>query len=872
MGASIFFVATTTAHGHELWKTDGTEMGTVLVKDILPGSLGSSPDSLTVMGNTLYFSASGPNAGRELWKSDGTATGTVLVKDIRPGCNGSSLRHLTAGASTLYFAATDDDNGNELWKSDGTAVGTVLVKDIDSGQLTSGGPRSSAPADLTLVGSTLFFTARTQANGHELWMSDGTTTGTLLVADIRAGAGGSNPHSLGAFKGKVFFAADNSSIGSELWSSDGTSTGTALVADLRPGSFGSDPSELTVLGSQLFFTALTSAGIELWKTDGSNKGTVLVRDIFTGIGSSAPGGLTVVGDTLYFAANSIITGRELWKTDGTISGTTLVKDINTKTVAANSWPAWLVAISETELVFAADDGSNGTELWRSNGTAAGTSLLADIHTGAPGSSPSDLLWSGSMVLFAAGDGRNGRELFAASGIAHDTALVRNLEAEGGASSAPTQMTEFRGAVYFVASDGNGASGHGFELWRTDGTAVGTLLFLDIRPGPKSSLPIGLTVVGNTMFFTAFTDTGGRELWQTNGTVTGTSLVKDIQPGFHGNGIPLSSSPAHLTAVGGTLFFTAADDASGFELWRSNGTAASTVRVKDIVPGIGDSGPSNLTPLGATLFFAAVDNSNGAELWKTNGTEAGTVLVKDILPGSGSSAPANMAVVGSTLFLVANDGNTGRELWKSDGSATGTTLVRDIHSKTTGSAASNSFPMHLAAVANTLFFTADDGNTGRELWKSDGSATGTTLVKDIYPGTFRNTPNSSVPSNLLAVGGALIFWANNGSSGEELWRSDGSSAGTVELKEFFPGCLGSASPAIRVLAGEAWFYAATPQTGFELWRSDGTASGTTLAHEFNPGPASSIDGETSFALLGSSLFTGADDGVRGMELWRVSTSR
>jgi ELWxxDGT repeat protein len=450
--------------------------------------------------------------------------------------------------------------------------------------------------------------------------------------------------------------------------------------------------------------------------------------------------------------------------------------------------------------------------------------------------------------------------------------VRNLEPESGAASVPTQMTEFQGAVYFVANDGDAGAEHGFELWRTDGTAAGTALFLDIRPGPKSSLPAGLTVVGSTMFFTAFTDDGGRELWQTNGTVAGTGLVKDIWPGTDVRGVPLSSSPAWLTAFGGMLFFAATDSASGTELWRSNGTAAGTVRVADIVAGSGGSDPTDLTAVGGTLFFAAVDNSNGAELWRTNGTGAGTVLVRDIRPGSSGSVPQNLAAVGNTLFFVATDGNTGRELWKSDGSAAGTTLVKDIHSQMTGATATDSFPMQLTAVGSTLFFTADDGNTGRELWKSDGSAAGTTLVKDIHPGARHNTPNSATPSDLVAVGGALLFWATDGSSGSEPWRSDGSAAGTVRLPEIFPGCLGSTPQGIRVLGDLAWFYAPTPANGFELWQSDGTASGTVLAHEFNPGPASSIDGETSFAMLGQSLITGADDGAHGMELWRVQTAR
>ena len=181
------------------------------------------------------------------------------------------------------------------------------------------------------------------------------------------------------------------------------------------------------------------------------------------------------------------------------------------------------------------------------------------------------------------------------------------------------------------------------------------------------------------------------------------LVKDIRPGSS------SSSPRNLTALGNTLFFTADDGVNGIELWKSDGTAAGTVLVKDIGPG-SSSSPSNLTAVGNTLFFSANNGVNGEELWKSDGTAAGTVLVKDISPGSSSSFPRNLTAVGNTLFFSAFDSVNGYELWKSDGTAAGTVLVKDI-----SPGSSSSFPSNLTAVGNTLFFRADDGVNGRELW-------------------------------------------------------------------------------------------------------------------------------------------------------------
>ena len=136
------------------------------------------------------------------------------------------------------------------------------------------------------------------------------------------------------------------------------------------------------------------------------------------------------------------------------------------------------------------------------------------------------------------------------------------------------------------------------------------------------------------------------------------LVKDTNPR------PGNSSPFDLTEVNGMLFFRAVDSSHGSELWKSDGTEAGTVRIKDIYPGTGSSlpGDGELTNVNGTLFFRADDGSSGWELWKSDGTEAGTVRVKDIYPGSGSSELHYLTNVNGTLFFSADDGSHGSELW------------------------------------------------------------------------------------------------------------------------------------------------------------------------------------------------------------------
>jgi len=131
----------------------------------------------------------------------------------------------------------------------------------------------------------------------------------------------------------------------------------------------------------------------------------------------------------------------------------------------------------------------------------------------------------------------------------------------------------------------------------------------------------------------------------------------------------------------------------------------------------------------------------------HGTAAGTVLVKDIKPGAGFSSPGSLTLVDGTLFFAADDGLNGRELWASDGTAAGTVLVKDINP-----GAGDSAPYELATVNGTLFFRADDGTTGEELWTSDGTAAGTvrtvgggwTMAALVHPAAPIATSSSSTP--------------------------------------------------------------------------------------------------------------------------------
>jgi ELWxxDGT repeat protein len=429
-------------------------------------------------------------------------------------------------------------------------------------------------------------------------------------------------------------------------------------------------------------------------------------------------------------------------------------------------------------------------------------------------------------------------------------LVKPITA-GGSSFDPQDLTVVGHLLYFTAKDG--VSGR--ELWRSNGTTAGTVRVKDIKTGNGDSFGdeslSQLTAVGNVLYFVADDGIHGSELWKSDGTEAGTVLLKDIHAGRN------DSNPGNFIRLGNTVYFTADDGVSGMELWKTDGSPEGTVRVKDINPGSASSFPFELTVIGNTFYFTAFTNDDGEELWKSDGTERDTVLVRDIHPGSMGSEPEYLTVIGNTLYFSADDMISGRELWKSDGTPVGTALVKNIHVGSMGSD-----PEDLVVVGNTLYFTADDMIGGRELWKSTGSSGGTVLVKDINPGM-----EHAFPTSLTPVGNTLYFNARDGISGDELWKTSGSAAGTVRVKDIRPGREGS-DPYFRTALGSTLYFQANDgSSGDELWTSDGTDQGTVRVADLKPGPSGSKP--SRFTVVGTTLFFTADSGVNGEGLWAIS---
>jgi ELWxxDGT repeat protein len=422
---------------------------------------------------------------------------------------------------------------------------------------------------------------------------------------------------------------------------------------------------------------------------------------------------------------------------------------------------------------------------------------------------------------------------------------------GAASSNPSQMVAIGSTTFFAANDGT----HGNELWKTDGTPAGTVLVADINPGSAGSNPSDLTSLNGQLYFAANDGVHGTELWKSDGTAAGTVMVADIDPGSGG------SYPGYLTNVNGELFFRANDGTHGLQLWKSDGTAAGTARVSDINPGgNGFSDISNITNVNGEFFFVADDGTNGQALWKSDGTAAGTVMVLAVSYSNGygysqNYDPGNLTNVNGTLFFTDGDGAwDAPQLWKSDGTTAGTTLVEDF--------GPNANTSDLTNVNGTLYFAAFGDLSETQLWKSDGTAGGTVMVSDINP---RGNGLYDF-SDLTNVNGELFFAANDGTHGTELWKSDRTAAGTVLVKDINPGSAGSDPQYLTNVNGELFFAANDGTHGTELWESDGNAAGTVLVADINPGSASSSP--SSLTNMNGMLLFAANDGVHGNELWQA----
>lgn len=458
-------------------------------------------------------------------------------------------------------------------------------------------------------------------------------------------------------------------------------------------------------------------------------------------------------------------------------------------------------------------------------------------------------------------------------IAQQPELVKNIR-PGSNGSLPyyeNGMISYNDHLLFAADDGVS----GMELWISDGTGAGTMLLKDINPGAAGSECQNFFRVGEKVIFQAKTAAEGQELWVTDGTTAGTTLLKDIRPGT-GDGVWITVAVNDYYYVwNDVLYFSANDGQVGLELWRTDGTESGTWLLKDIQTIFGANGNGNpryFGELGDKLYFTGYENSSdGEQLWVTDGTTAGTKRFHTFPGVTGGVNPRHKLAVNGRLVFYAEGNDMGPELWATDGTPSGTLLVKDINpAPNTGSddTQPNTHEHRLNRIGNTIYFGANDGTNGRELWRTDGTSAGTWMVKDgsaKIPGY--------VPQLFTVMDDILYYKYDNGENGIELWRSDGTEAGTGMVKDATPGSQGSfwLPSFLTAINGRIYFGGAKGSAfNVELWTSDGTEAGTMVLPDINPSSGDGSD-PNRFTLVGDEVLFGARTATQGMELWKIKAN-
>ena len=888
-----------------IWRTDGTTAGTRKLTDLGTITDPVAVECMTVQGALTYFQFIGSDGVAELWRSDGTASGTQRLLR-QPGTDAGPIRY--AGTlATPFFVASLNGRGNELITTDGTTTGTRIVADIVPG---AEGPNIGN--GFAVLGGRLYFSIDSQ-----LWRTDGTEAGTLRITTLdRIADPFTTIVNIQAFDGAVYvftsedrgwtmWRSDGSATGtaafffgsfdtdgsvgnellrsssgallfirsgggganSTLWRTDGTPTGTVAVTATEPDLSGIFGLSQLADGRQVFLADTARYGRELWITDGTDVGTRLVIDLAPGTDSPnviAP--VTPFGNGFVFTAiSSFSSGRAPWFSDGTAVGTYHLATLDTRLDSTNLSSSDVTPLGNVAYFWTAPFGLLGetvtATLWRFDPVARSVSSTATLAT----INGIDILGSlNSRLLLIPNDPQLGRELWSSDGTAGGTRLLADLApqtANGDAS--PGRLAALGDAVLFAATDG--VRGRG--LWRTDGTAAGTTRLSDGAPTEVSGFPAPESArLGNRMVYVGAATPNDNEVWITDGTSAGTTRLTDLSfpdsffSGGFANAAPGSCGRGFVEA-NGRVFFGATVNRIG-RLYRTDGTTAGTQEIAPF-PFFSEIRLFNqssrvcvLNSLSDWVYFVGSSATESGEfLWRinaagSNGERVTSAAGRLIVP------PISIARLGTSLLFYSSDGAQ-QGWWRISAPAAVPDLVVNESTVTNGSR------RLLTVVGNLAYFESCDGNGQCTLSRTDGTAGGTIALAPANLSTF-------APPSVGVLGDRVVF---QGATDGELWITDGTTAGTRQLRDILPGAPQSNPTQFVDFRGLTYFVVTIDNgnsTTVELWRTDGTAANT---ERTNTLPVQSAEFNTAsfpfgMAAAGNRLFLPLQTVANGQELWNV----
>jgi ELWxxDGT repeat protein len=873
-----------------------------LVRDLQPVSYAgsSSPRQFAEVSDGFVFTA----FGNELWQYDRQEDvfSSVLRKD--------GMRQL----SGAFYAALEPSGKWTLWTVAGFHFS--FLRRVRGTPLRSVGPAYSDPTQWV----PMLFDAD-DGSGRGLWVTDlFTEAGTFEIAKLLPFADDRLLRDPTPFGRRLYFVARDRRLGTALWVTDGTRAGTRPVF-VPPSQQGTPLSIVGVVHGRLLL-AVPGSGAELWTSDGTRRGTRPLQEIVRGAGSATIVRSVVAGQRAYLIVDDGRHGRELWATDGSPTGAQRLTDLGP---ADPFGAAELRMTIGSRLAFFADDGVHGREPWASDGTPQGTHRLADLCHGpcsSDGAALASLLHLDTghhQWLFSAVTPELGRELWQTDGTTAGTSLVSDLCA-GPCSSDPGDVQTVNGnsPATFTAvvaageralwtTDGTPeatvrltppgievAHGNrlsyafaaadpefGDELWTTEGTPETTRMWADIgRERENGSYPILLGAAGDRLLFTTYFPPPSRRLWASDGTADGTIPLPNRGPRLL-EGLKAAST--------GSRMFLAGDlrGAGGQRaLWVLDGTPAGAVRLT----------PSNVTvdyflyALGDRAVFLAADPGHGKELWVSEGTPETTHLLIDLVPGPDEPSlglPDKTPLLFGRLVFATAD-----KLWLTDGTVEGTRPLLDVYpflhrleeqGFLIGPTEFRGKTYFVLSGEERQILVTDGTAAGTEVWDFPGAPHGVLALypgeskmflrvvsePDVSPTSFTyqvtdGTPEGTVPIPVELGPGALdaepivfhdrlLFSSGNG----EYWGTDGTPDGTFALQDPAGHTISASLGRATVFAGHLVFAAGN---GFGIcyeWSGNGPVAA--------PIPGAPLCGN-AFVAAGSHLFFNGFEPHTGAELW------
>jgi len=795
----VYFVSKPEDDHPTLWRTDGTAAGTFQLLTLQADFNTFFPASLVVSsGNRAWFSARDAE-GWKLWRSDGSVAGTVAVTT----------------ASPAYFFAVQSFGSDKILTLQATLRDLWVYDSNGFRLLTALHPSTAGWTSIAVMGNNAYI-----GTESGIWKTDGTQAGTAKFTTTPG-------FNLTVAGNRIFFHGSSAEAGSELWLTDGTAAGTHLVSDVRPGTasaFTTNRSSMVAFGNGVAFIG---ANGEFGVSDGTSNGTRVIR---TGAPKLYPP-MAVLGSVLFFGFDDGTHGQELWRSDGTDAGTRMIRDANT----GPDSPINTIVAGATRVYYYGRDPQYSFDMFESDGTEAGTHVVNPTRgpsfLGADGYGALEVV--GDQIFYSAEDREHGVEPWISDGTDAGTHLIANVAAEAAGSSRPFSLIGGADRVYFTAT-GDFDKG----VWSSDGTSAGTRLV--VRTPSNENVPSLLAASGNTLYMKKarssqfFLQT---QLWKSEGGAPGSeTLVKDFNEGFN------TPSIEGVFALNGRVY-PIADDGRGRQLWVTDGTTAGTTKLTDFSIDV----PTTPLSLAGQTYFGT---SHTGTLFATDGTLESTRSVAYTID---TSVAFPLAAFGGSLLSFNQTRQSETLLWKFSGGAAGATIVKHFP----GTFGSSPYWVSIGTAA--LFTRQQDTTHQNQLWKTDGTADGTQLLRDFNVGSTSRTLTAPV-----ALGARAVFSVDDGAHGFEPWVSDGTAEGTQLLRDIRIGSGSSSAFGFFVADGIAYFAATDAEHGSELWQTDGTAVGTQLVADLEPGAGESQP--HGFARVGNTLYFVATTKATGEELW------